>query len=84
MSGCNRAKLTDGLLDEVHRALPCADARGVDYITLRQRLHHGPETVRMAVITLVEQKRAETLRGGDRGRKLFRRAARQREAQCGN
>lgn len=68
------ANLNDLILQSVLNALPPPGGRGLTYQEMRERVPHGNETIRAAIGSLVASNAAEGFRG-DRGRKMFRRAA---------
>ena len=71
----SHAIITPDLLNEIHSALPASIAKPVTYQDLRARLPYGDSTIRLAIKTLVAERRAEALRlEGESGRKRFKRA----------
>lgn len=75
----NRAEITEAVLGQVYSALPPPTAEPVDYYALRGKVRTGHQTLRNALYVLIAQRRAEGLKGGLRGRKVFRRTS---DAEC--
>lgn len=60
---------------KVYGALPGPDEPGIDYESVRDRVHAGIKTVKSALKILVDNRRVQVTHGGMRGRKVFRRTS---------
>ena len=70
----HQARHIEEYIDQIFNALPGAGEQPIDYEAIRGRVSVGLITIKQALKIMVVDGRAVAVKGGLRGRKVFRRA----------